>query len=79
MLGQRSYSIYLMHVPLLLWFEPLAKRATNMTASALVLFAYVSALIAIAGWTYRFIEDPFRNRINRFATSIGAGARVASR
>jgi peptidoglycan/LPS O-acetylase OafA/YrhL len=59
-LGQRSYSIYLMHMPLLLVFENISKRATGPLSLTLVLVIYVALLFVLAGWTYRFIENPFR-------------------
>jgi peptidoglycan/LPS O-acetylase OafA/YrhL len=66
-LGERSYSIYLMHMPLVLFFENIAKRANGVLASAVVLVLYAAVLIIVSGWTYRFIEDPFRARFNRIA------------
>lgn len=66
-LGQRSYSIYMLHMPLVLIFENIAKRVNGIAAGALVLIAYVGVLLLISGWSYRFIEDPFRERFNRLA------------
>jgi peptidoglycan/LPS O-acetylase OafA/YrhL len=71
-LGERSYSIYLMHMPLILIFENLAKRANGVFFSTLVLVAFAAVLIIVSGWTYRFIEDPFRSMFNRFASTPGA-------
>jgi peptidoglycan/LPS O-acetylase OafA/YrhL len=73
-LGQRSYSIYLMHMPLLLVFENLTKRTESLLFSAAILIAYVLILYVISGWTYRFIENPMRERINRFALRADAAA-----
>jgi peptidoglycan/LPS O-acetylase OafA/YrhL len=71
MLGQRSYSIYLMHVPLLLLFDPFAKRSGGELTGAAVVGAYVAALLLVAGWTYRFVEDPFRVWFNHMASRAG--------
>lgn len=68
MLGQRSYSIYLMHMPLLLVFENIAKRVQGPVSTTVVVLGYVAVLLVISGWTYRFIEDPFRARFNRLAS-----------
>jgi peptidoglycan/LPS O-acetylase OafA/YrhL len=68
-LGQRSYSIYMLHMPLMLIFENIAKRVDGVLAGALVVVAYVGVLLLISGWSYRFIEDPFRERFNRLAKS----------
>jgi peptidoglycan/LPS O-acetylase OafA/YrhL len=70
-LGERSYSIYLMHMPLVLFFENIAKRANGVMAGAIVMAAYAATLIILSGWTYRFIEDPFRNMFNRIASRGG--------
>lgn len=67
-LGQRSYSIYMLHMPLVLIFENIAKRVDGIAASGAVLIAYVGILLVLSGWSYRFIEDPFRIRFNRLAS-----------
>ncbi|NEX61963.1 acyltransferase family protein [Noviherbaspirillum galbum] len=64
-LGLRSYSIYLMHEPLLLVFGNPARRATGILSASLVVILYVAALYVVSGWTYRWIEKPYRDRINR--------------
>jgi peptidoglycan/LPS O-acetylase OafA/YrhL len=59
-LGRRSYSIYLMHMPLILFFENITKRVEGVMPNAIVLLAYIMTLLFVSGWTYRLIEDPFR-------------------
>ncbi|MDQ9169240.1 acyltransferase [Oxalobacteraceae bacterium R-40] len=66
-LGQRSYSIYMLHMPLVLIFENIAKRVDGFISGAAVLITYVGVLLVLSGWSYRFIEDPFRERFNRLA------------
>lgn len=66
-LGQRSYSIYLMHMPLVLLFENFARRIEGNAASIALLVAYVVTLVIVSGWTYRFIEDPLRHWFNTLA------------
>lgn len=77
-LGQRSYSIYLLHMPLVLFFENIAKRVTGVIPSTIVLVAYVAILITASGWTYRFVEDPLRKRFNRLAATEGSTSRWKS-
>jgi peptidoglycan/LPS O-acetylase OafA/YrhL len=67
-LGQRSYSIYLMHMPLLLVFSNLVGRADSFVPRAVLLLSYVTILVVVSGWTYRFVEDPLRIRFNRLAS-----------
>jgi len=66
-LGQRSYSIYLMHMPLLLIFENFSKRTTGLISMTVVLLAYVVVLYLVSGGTYKLIENPFRLWFNRLA------------
>lgn len=66
-LGARSYSIYLLHMPLLLIFENITKRANGIVSSLLILIAYVATLVVVSGWSYRFIESPARDWFNRRA------------
>lgn len=66
-LGQRSYSIYLMHVPLLLVFENASKRVTGFFSNLAVLVLFMIVLIIVSGLTYRFIEDPLRRAFNQYA------------
>jgi peptidoglycan/LPS O-acetylase OafA/YrhL len=66
-LGERSYSIYLLHMPLVLFFENIAKRADGVFAGTIVTLTYAAVLVVISGWTYRLIEDPFRAMFNRIA------------
>jgi peptidoglycan/LPS O-acetylase OafA/YrhL len=67
LLGRRSYSIYLMHMPLLLIFQNFANRAHSVTASGIVVASYVTVLVVVAGWTYRHVENPLRIFFNRHA------------
>jgi peptidoglycan/LPS O-acetylase OafA/YrhL len=69
-LGQRSYSIYLLHMPLLLVFENIAKRASGIAANTAILVTYVVVLYVISGWTYRLIESPSRDWFNRLAGGV---------
>lgn len=71
-LGQRSYSIYMMHMPLLLFFENIAKRADGLLANIVLVIVYVATLVIVSGWTFKYIEDPFRIWFNRLANEKSA-------
>ncbi|MEM5437243.1 acyltransferase [Paraburkholderia diazotrophica] len=71
-LGQRSYSIYLMHPPLICAFGYVVRGAWGPAMGAAVLLAYVVALIGVSGLTYRFIEVPARDAFNRWAARLRA-------
>jgi peptidoglycan/LPS O-acetylase OafA/YrhL len=73
LLGRYSYSVYLLHYPLLLLFEPVGRRLnllTNNPLPSLLVFSF--ALVFISTITYRFIEDPFRKRANSLARTLFA-------
>jgi peptidoglycan/LPS O-acetylase OafA/YrhL len=67
MLGQRSYSLYLMHPVLLQLFGHSIGHLSGPGKGLTVLAIYAATLIVISGLTYRFIEQPFRDIFNRFA------------
>lgn len=66
-LGQRSYSVYMMHPILMIFVEPFARRTQGTVLIAVVVVAYVLTLLVVSGWTYKFIEDPLRKWFNRIA------------
>lgn len=78
-LGQRSYSIYLMHMPLLLVFSNLVGRADSFGPRVVLLLSYVAILIVVSGWTYRFVEDPLRIRFNRLASRRSTSRQLGPR
>src|ERR1051326_2859023 len=49
-LGQSSYAMYILHVPLLWWYLRLSRGFSG--------FAYIAAVVAISAAVYRFIEQP---------------------
>lgn len=63
-LGERSYSIYMLHPVLLLLMEPLLRRIGGPASSLAVLVIYVLLLVWIAGYTLRWIEQPCRDWFN---------------
>lgn len=79
-LGRYSLSIYLIHQPLLImfcyavWLAGYQTKAFHTPASKpwmgspdLILIDFVLAVVLIAAATYRFIELPSRNSLNRLA------------
>jgi peptidoglycan/LPS O-acetylase OafA/YrhL len=69
-LGQRSYSVYLMHPPLICAFGYVVRGTWGPAMGVAVLLAYVVALLAVSGLTYRFIEVPARDAFNRWAARL---------
>lgn len=70
-LGERSYSIYMMHPILLLILAQVTKYVgTSFPKQLVFLVAYVFGLVYISGLTFKYIEDPFRRRFNDFASRL---------
>ena len=74
MLGQRSFSIYMIHPAAIVFFGPVATYihgiASPVRAAAfgvITVIVYLGALIVVSGWTYRWIEMPGREWFNRIA------------
>ncbi len=71
LLGERSYSIYMVHPILLMVLEPVRKKLHQLPGGdALLLVAYVCIAIWIAGYSYRWIEAPWRGYFNRIADRL---------
>jgi peptidoglycan/LPS O-acetylase OafA/YrhL len=66
-LGRISYSIYLMHAPLLLIFAYLMRAARGLLQVSMVAAGFYATLILVSHLTFRYIEDPLRVRANALA------------
>jgi peptidoglycan/LPS O-acetylase OafA/YrhL len=80
-LGRYSYSIYMIHMPLLvmlcygMWSSGYATKAFGpgqgwKESSVLVLINFLLAVVLLAAASHRFIENPARDRFNRLANRI---------
>lgn len=78
MLGERSYSIYMMHPVVLLPLVSYRESIHGFLMVSSVMLGYVAVLVVVSGWTYRFIENPFRLLFNRMAGAGEASERVAT-
>ncbi|WP_129990605.1 acyltransferase [Rahnella sp. CFA14(1/10)] len=64
MLGKRSFSIYLMHTPLLFIF--LNFKGSDNFMNSLLAISIILLTVFISGYTYKYIEKPFfKTRGNR--------------
>ncbi len=80
-LGQRSFSIYMLHPIVLLLIGPLAGKInriasplTGAVMTVLAIGAYVAVIVMIAGWSYAKIESPSRAWFGRLADRAGKRA-----
>jgi peptidoglycan/LPS O-acetylase OafA/YrhL len=80
-LGRYSYSIYMIHMPLLvmlcygMWSSGYATKAFGpgqgwKESSVLVLINFLLAVVLLAAASHRFIENPARDRFNRLANRM---------
>jgi peptidoglycan/LPS O-acetylase OafA/YrhL len=73
-LGQRSFSIYMLHPVVLLLIGPaagkinrIASPVTGALVTLLAIAAYIALIVVIAGWSYARIESPSRAWFGRLA------------
>ncbi|MEO8600302.1 MAG: hypothetical protein ABI656_10780, partial [bacterium] len=64
MLGERSYSIYMLHPVLLLAMEPMLRRSHGLLASLALMAVYVLVLVYVSGRTLVWVEQPTRDWFN---------------
>ncbi|CAN5443028.1 acyltransferase [soil metagenome] len=70
-LGDISYSLYLMHLPIMYFLLIYIKRFPSITLSAsmpvlwIYSFAYISIVVLISTLTYKLIELPMRKKLNQ--------------
>lgn len=69
-LGEKSYSIYMLHPILIMGFFQLVQRFPGPAAGMLIVAGYVGTLLLVSGWTYRYIEVPARNYFNGVAKRV---------
>jgi peptidoglycan/LPS O-acetylase OafA/YrhL len=68
-LGQASYSMYILHVPLLWWYSRYMWRnpvAGSQTAAAVV---YIAGVIVISAIAFEYVEEPANRLIRAWARS----------
>ena len=91
-LGQRSFSMYMLHPVVLLLIGPLTTKinrigspVTGAVVTGLAIVAYVAVIVVISGWSYAKIESPSRAWFGRLAqpsrttgTTVGGPAKGLS-
>jgi peptidoglycan/LPS O-acetylase OafA/YrhL len=77
-LGHLSYSIYLLHAPLLFVALQVLHHLHRLTALGLALFAamYIFVLLALAAASFRMIENPARYGIQKMWNRLSAGQKA---
>ncbi len=62
-LGNASYSVYILHVPIMAWLAIAWKRFRPETAAAVPILLYVSVVILISSVNYALLEEPLHKRL----------------
>jgi len=75
LLGEASYSLYILHEPLASMFQAVGQRVGGLTMASPVLFwLYLLTTIAVSIWVYKSFELPMQRRLlNRGRTTAGDG------
>ena len=83
-LGERSFSIYMLHPAVLVFFSPIVAMANRTGAtpqgillSAAAIALFLAVVVAASAWTYAWIEAPFRAWFNRIADNSQIKHRIA--
>lgn len=83
-LGERSFSIYMLHPAVLVFFSPIATMVnrTGATSQGILLSAaaialFLAVVVAASAWTYAWIEAPCRAWFNRAADNSQIKRRIA--
>lgn len=65
-LGNASYSMYILHVPVASWLSVVWKRVLQLEPEGtLWLAAYLVAVVAISSFVYKAVEEPLHYRLKR--------------
>ena len=65
LLGQASYALYVIHVPVLVWLQIYWRSHGRPDASPLALLSYVAAVSALSIVVFRWYEEPLRRLIRQ--------------
>jgi peptidoglycan/LPS O-acetylase OafA/YrhL len=69
-LGERSYGIYLWHLPIIVLTTPEGAHSTDLLRA----LAQVAAILAVAELSWRYVEDPIRHgALGRLIKQLRAG------
>ncbi len=79
-LGKVSYSMYILHVPLLWWFSQYTTYRYGSAAPAWIGFLFIGLVIGFSIAAYEFVEVPANRRIRGWSAARGApqNARAAA-
>ena len=65
-LGQASYSMYILHVPLLWWYSRYIWRSHSIASQTSAAVLYIGIVIAISAAAFEWVEEPANRLIRRW-------------
>lgn len=68
-LGQASYSMYILHIPLLWWYSRYTTYRWGSTPPAWIGFAFIAAAIIVSILAFEFVETRANRRIRAWAAA----------
>ncbi|HVX68011.1 MAG TPA: acyltransferase [Bryobacteraceae bacterium] len=66
-LGQASYAMYILHIPLLWWYSRLRPHFLAWLPSTACALLYAAGVVAVSAAVFRFFEAPVNQRIRAWA------------
>ena len=77
-LGKASYSMYILHIPLLWWFSRYTTFRFGATPPAWTGFLFMAAVIGVSIAAFEFVESPANRWIRTWSASRLQPARAAA-
>ncbi len=68
-LGKASYSMYILHVPLLWWYSRYIWSSASAVSQAAAAVLYIGCVIVVSAIAFELVEEPANRMIRRWAES----------
>ena len=69
LLGKASYSMYILHIPMLWWFKRTWFYTSGKVSHPVAAVLYIGAVVLVSGAVWRSIEEPANRRIRAWVTA----------
>jgi peptidoglycan/LPS O-acetylase OafA/YrhL len=67
--GKASYSMYILHIPLLWWFKRFGLHQVPRVPASAAALAYVAGVVVVSTLVWRHFEEPANRLIRSWARS----------